>query len=189
MKKFAKVALWALLVATVCGTALASVEIIPIVSLSFDPSTCTYTYHIVCPAHITYPFGYFQVDAKVPCDGIFTSDWKLKGPSDLIKWANGVSTWEYGDTRNDDKDFAYWRASRRQEVMPSADGWSGDFVLTVPNTQPGPGSVMTKDGVVGSAKTHTCDVPCAVAIPEPSGLIGLGTSLMLVVGTLLRKRS
>lgn len=197
MKLVTKVTLCALLLAA-CGGAFAVDVISPTVTLiTYDPNTWMYVYRVECPADMSFPFGYLQIDAQVPCDGIYMMDdgtWGQTGPwtpaydppGTNQNWQQGVSTWEYTGGEPS-KDFAYWRSSRRQEVMPGS-AWVGDFVMFVPNTIPGPGWVLTKDGVVGSTHRFEYDVPCPM-IPEPGSIVGLATGLLLGLGTLLRKRS
>ena len=188
--KHTKITILGLLLLAASGAAFASLVFPTVTLVTYDPIEFVYVYRIECPTSMSYPFGYFQVDAQVPDDGEF-SPWQVSGPfipdyisGTNLKWASGISTWQYDP---DYRDFAYWRASRKQEVMPGT-AWTGDFVLIVPNTAPGPGFVLTKDGVEGSTNRFEYLVPCPM-VPEPSGVLGLATGLMLGFGSLLRRRS
>jgi len=178
-----------LLLLAACGTAFASLVFPTVTLVTYDPIEFTYVYRIECPANMSYPFGYFQVDAQVPEDGEF-APWQVSGPfvpdteGTNVNWASGISVWQYDP---DERDFAYWRASKKQEIMPGT-AWSGDFVLVVPNTGPGPGFVLTKDGVLGSTNRLEYLVPSPM-VPEPANIVGLATGLMLAFGSMLRRRS
>ena len=188
MEKLAKfIAVALMLIAMVSGVALAA-EVLPTASLwSFDADTFTYVYRVICPENMTQPFGYFQVDAQVPelepyvDEG--TGGWILSGPfvdDEDQEWANGVFPWTF----DPEKDSAYWRADRTQEI-PAFTAWQGDFVLVVPNTQPGRGMILTKNGVPGSTQEFEDLVPCP--IPEPSSLLALGAGLV-GLGTCWKRR-
>ena len=173
-----------ILSAMVSGAALAH-GILPTACLIlFDPDTFAYVYWVICPEYMTYPFGYFQVDAKVPCDGTWaqTGPWTpsyLEGTN--RNWTHGVSTWEYDELGEPVCDFAYWRASGSQEIMPGT-AWSGEFVMTVPNTQPGWGWIYTKGETIESQQRIDDLVPCPIPdggqpVPEPSSIIALAGGL------------
>jgi hypothetical protein len=187
-----------LLVAT-CGPALADVS--PTVTLIWSAgSPAEYVYEIHFSADSTSSLGYFQVNTDVLCQGehaLYGGTWDLSGPwvynpvSQMWEdkaWLTGIGTWAYDSDLQPLKDFAYWRATRTQEVLPGEE-WTGHFKLYVPNTEPGPGKVLTKNYVAGLTEEHDRDVPSpGSTIPEASGFVGLGTGVLLAVGAALGRR-
>ncbi len=165
----------------------------PTVTLTYYPDEWKYVYRVDCPENMSYPFGYFQVDTYVPCEGIYCLPddelWGLEGPSTSVSWANGINTFVYDSDGNALRDFAFWRSNRKQEVMPG-NAWTGYFVMYVPNTAPKMGFVMTKDGVTDSTRIHEIPVPAPIPpnIPEPGGIVAFCTSLILSYGTFLRSK-
>ncbi len=164
--------------ATLSLAGLASAAIYPTVTVTLVGDE--YTFTVNSPANATYPFGYFQVDAQV-AEAFPYIPWTQTGP-----WVSNVDqVWTAGRFPVGPFTSAFWRASRAQEILPGT-AWVGQFKLTVPNSAPVTGFVLTMDGVAGQNTTQL-EVPGPFIVPEPSVLAAAAFSLMGFVA-IKRKR-
>lgn len=146
---------------------LASADIIsPQVTLTYDSSSWTYTYHVVVPQGNTYPFGQLLIYTQATSLVGNQETWTIKAPS------SGGETldWQFGCTPAGSVDTIEWRAmSVEDEVMYGR--WEGDFIVIAPYTTPVAGQGMTKDGVP-SEHFFNIEVP---GVPEPSSFLALSS--------------
>jgi len=153
-------------------SAAALADVYPTVTYEgFNGVTYEYTYRIDCPSTSTYPFGQLIVQAEVPNFGIYAV-WGLSAdtpPSTLWNTYTQVRVWV-----PDRKDNAVWRAATIDDVVQSETAWTGRFYLTVPNSTPTGGLIVTMDGGPASSNGTQASVPGPAPIPEPGSLLALG---------------
>lgn len=154
----------------------------PAVSLTHNPATSTYTYHVQVDwvEGVTHPFGQLLLFTHATSWNGSEETWTLLGPI-----VGGVDQgWSSGFSEGDDGDTAEWRAGTEEEVLTS---WSGDFIIVAPSTIPVAGQGMTKDGVADSVNYYNIDVPGLDPVPEPSSFLALGGFFALAVPFIRRR--
>ncbi|MCC6484705.1 MAG: hypothetical protein IT209_07665 [Armatimonadetes bacterium] len=166
------------LAVAVCS--VASAQNYPTVTLSsYNPVTFEYRYLVTQTSDATYPFGKFVIDTQAQ------TSWSLSGPFVNLVDQDWFASY-YARTAS--ADSVYWLATSDDQEVPDHQAWQGEFVLVAPNTSPVPGSVLTKDGVVGSNHVSQVDVPGPV-VPEPASLLALGGAMLGLPFMRPRRRS
>ncbi len=142
--------------------------------VSFDQATFTYTYRVTCPENSTYPFGRLTILAEVPNGGSYFP-WGHGADTDpATRWQFLTSDREWDDDFNPTKSNAIWKADL-EDVVPAMTAWTGQFMLTVPNSRLVDGVGITMDGGPWSqSPAQTVYVPGPALIPEPGSLLALG---------------
>jgi hypothetical protein len=185
----------ALLALTMASVAMADIYIYPTVAFEFVPDDCIYRYTVTVTASDSFPLGYLELDTFVKNGGLtpFTMEGPVADAIDL-DWSTMTPEWQDPGPPIGPCDSAIWYVdkSRNQvEINPQAPGfttWVGVYTLIVPNTEPRDGMGLTMDGLEESAQSFTIIVPGPAPIPEPSGMIALGGSMIGLGGILLRRR-
>lgn len=179
----------------VCVASVASAEsLFPQVTLNFEPSTWTYTYHVVVPGSSPYAFGELDIFSKAICwDAVNSVDtWTFKGPvvnGVDLGWSAYSIDGSYEDPTTHDWitcDTIVWRTgSIDQEVLSGP--WEGDFVIVAENTAPVDGQGFTKDGDPASDNYFKLQVP-GTFVPEPSSIVALGSMAAMAAGLFIKRK-
>jgi hypothetical protein len=151
--------------------------------VGFNSSTFEYTYRVTHYSDGPYGFDEFEIDSWF-APGISVTN-TMTGA-----WVGGVNqAWpkrrtDWYDVPNGKSGKAFiWYAGN---VLPN-QSWVGDFKIIIPNSQPLPGSVYTSGGgLTESRARHYVNVPSP--IPEPTGVLALGSMIVGMTPILLRKR-
>ena len=167
-------ALLVLMALVLCGSA--SAQVFPTLEfVSFDQPSFTYTYRITCPANSTFPFGRLAILAEVPNAGMYFP-WGHGADTDpASRWTFYVQDRDYDEvTWEPLTSNAIWKATVLEDVIPANMAWTGQFMLTVPNSRKVDGVGITMDGGDWSENATTVYVPGPALIPEPSSILALG---------------
>ena len=149
--------------------------------LGFDPATFTYTYEVTQGYDVQLPLGEFEVDAFVGAAWPYTMYDPVENNS-FGAW-NKSQPWWSAPTYVGYK----WLGSvppgpvLQYYQMPA---WVGVFKVSVPNTMPVPGIVITRPADYSTTWTYDLPVP---GVPEPSGLLVLLSGIGGAVAFLRRR--
>ena len=137
--------------------------------LGFNASTSTYTYRVTTPADSWYSLYSFRVETERSNIGEWSGSGPISDPSTPrdLDWNFGTQLRQTMPTMYD----AVWVASDAASLVPNQTYWIGTFSLTVANSGPVAGTVLTQDDGCSTTKAHVSVVPGTV--PEPSSVMGL----------------
>lgn len=167
-----------LVIVCLAGSSAAYAAIPATASLySFDPGTCTYVYEVIQGLTATDTLTDFHVMAFTHASDPYT----MTNPSSGGTWQQGLAIW---DVQEELIEYQ-WYAGFVKPGKFLTEPWVGYFTLTVPGTQPVPGTIW----VMGSGQLitpYSDGVPGFV--PEPSGVAALGVMLFGIGPMILRLR-
>lgn len=144
----------------------------PSVTFTFDPATYTYTYQVTLLADSGDDLSQFTIDAFAEMTTSYTQADVVNIQGTSSGWLKTRATW-YDSSDNPWTAYRWWNGSANRTDV----GWIGDFSLTINDSHPVDGSVVTKP-VSGSAVNHSLQVPMSNALPEPGTLMGIGAMLL-----------
>ncbi len=142
--------------------------------LGFDPATFTYTYEVTQGYDTEYGLGEFEVDAYTTAAEPYT----MADPVENISFG----TWQKAQVTWDPVWVGYKWISPGIPPGPvleyySYPPWVGTFSLSVPDTDPVPGTLIVRPTEYGvDPYLYDSTVPGHV-IPEPTGLLSLAVTL------------
>jgi hypothetical protein len=144
---------------------------------SFDPATSTYVYKVIQGLDATDSLTNFAVMAFTQA----SDDYTMTNPSSGGSWRQVQSIWDVGAGWIEYKWYGGSVKPGKFLTVP----WVGYFTLSVPGTQPVPGTVWVMGGTA-VITSYSANVPGFV--PEPSSVAALGVMLMGIGPMILRLR-
>lgn len=144
---------------------------------SFDPGTSTYVYEVIQGLTATDSLTDFHVMAFT----IASDQYSMTNPSSGGSWLQGRAIW---DVPQGLIEYQWYNGL----VKPGkflTEAWIGYFTLTVPGTQPVPGTIWVMGGQQ-LITSYSANVPGFV--PEPSGVAALGVMLIGIGPMMMRLR-
>ena len=168
---------WVCALLVVLASAAQCVDIYPTVDFAFDSATFEYSWTVNYTTDVNVNFSRFQVYASLPA-----ASWtNASGP-----WSAPAQNeaWSFTAPPNGDGTYSLrWLAATQQVRTPAGGAWTGVFKVTVPNSQPIDGSVLT----FGSGTKSLVQSSSVPYVPEPSSLVGV-LSLVGLAPFVFRKK-
>ena len=169
---------WVCAVLVVLASAAQCADIYPTVGFAFNSATFEYSWTVYYTTDVTVNLSRFQVYASLPA-----ASWtNASGP-----WSGSPAqdeAWSFTAPPNGDGTYALrWLAPTQKVRTPAGGAWTGVFKVTVPNSQPIQGSVLTY-----ASATKSLVQPSSVPyVPEPSSIVSL-LSLVGLAPLVFRKK-
>jgi len=162
------------------GTAAYSADVYPSVSFAFNPATLEYAWTVNYTDAVNVTFATFMVYASVPANSwtSFSGAWSGSPQVD--------EGWTFTAPPNGDGTYALrWYAASNQVRTPDKGAWAGVFKITIPNSKPADSMVNTYGSRLQNLEQPSL---APTVVPEPSGMLALGSLMGLLPLALRRKR-
>jgi hypothetical protein len=171
---------WVCAALILLGSAGYCVDVYPTVNFAFNAATYEYSWTVNYTADVNVYFTTFLVYSKLPA---------LSWTSATGAWSGSPAVdeaWTFNYADNGDGTMALqWLGGSEHQRKPSGGAWTGVFKVVVPNSAPVAGNVRTYASVI-KYQSQSSYVP--ELVPEPSGLMVLGSLAGLVPLVLRRRR-
>ena len=151
----------------------------PSVTLTFDPVTYMYTYHVVLTVGSGDDINQFTIDA-------FTESGSAWTMANVLNLSGTSGTWLKTRTSWGGPPWVAYRWYNGSANRTNT-GWIGEFKLTIPDSHPADGKVAIKPF---STTGYEMDVlvPRLNSLPEPGTLMGIGAMLLGMAPILIKIR-